>query len=110
MMIPVEWRINSVSDSSTRADLEALPKHLDQIDGWIANGQLGQDSPNAADLQIGSSLALLRTKGDLRPLISGRPCEQLALRHFAEFPGSVPAGTFPAQWLQSSGRPTSLTS
>ena len=95
----VEWRINDVSDDSARRDLQALPGHLDQVDAWIAEGLLGDDVPNAADLQIGSSIALLRTKLDVRPLISGRPAERLATSQFAGFPGEVPAGTFPRGWL-----------
>ena len=37
-----------------------------------------REQPNAADLQIGSSLRLLSTIGDVRPLLAGRPAEQLA--------------------------------
>jgi glutathione S-transferase len=95
----IEWRINHVSDESARRDLQALPGHLDQIDGWVADGRLGGDRPNAADLQIGSSIALLRTKQDLGPLIAGRPAERLATSQFAGFPGNVPAGVFPREWL-----------
>jgi len=47
---------------------------------------------NAADLQIGSSLRLLSTIGDVRPLLAGRPAEALAMRLFGDFPGDVPAG------------------
>jgi glutathione S-transferase len=95
----IEWKINDVSDEATRRDLRALPGHLDRVDAWIAEGVLGGDQPNAADLQIGSSIALLRTKLDLRPLVSGRPAERLAVDQFAGFPGEVPAGTFPQEWL-----------
>jgi glutathione S-transferase len=99
MISRIEWRLNHVSDESARRDLQDLPDHLDQIDGWIADGRLGGDQPNAADLQIGSSIALLRTKQDVRPLIAGRPAERLATSQFALFPGNVPAGTFPQEWL-----------
>jgi glutathione S-transferase len=95
----VEWVINDVSDKSTQRDLRTLPEHLDRVDTWIADGLLGGGQPTAADLQIGSSIALLRTKHDIRPLISGRPAERLATSQFARFPGEVPAGTFPADWL-----------
>jgi glutathione S-transferase len=99
MIVPIEWRINDVNDETVRSDLGALPGHLDRIDGWIADGLLGGAPPNAADLQIGSSLALLRTKEDVRRAIAGRPCETLAEKWFSDFPGNVPAGTFPADWL-----------
>jgi glutathione S-transferase len=95
----IEWKINDVSDESTQRDLQALPGHLDRVDAWIAEGLLGAEQPSAADLQIGSSIALLRTKQDIHPLISGRPAERLATSQFADFPGEVPAGTFPGWWL-----------
>jgi glutathione S-transferase len=95
----VEWGINDVSDERTRRDLEVLPEHLDQIDAWIADGRLAADQPNAAALQIGSSIALLRTMHDISPLLSGRPAEDLATSQFPGFPGDVPAGTFPREWL-----------
>jgi len=65
---------------------------------WAA-GVLGGGSPNAADLQIGASLRLLATIGDLRPLLAGRPSAALTERWFADFPGDVPAGAYPAGWL-----------
>ena len=39
------------------ADLAALPRQLERIDGWIGEGLLGGEQPNAADLQIGSTSA-----------------------------------------------------
>ena len=39
------------------------------------------------------------TVEDLRPLIESRPAGQLALRLFPDVPGSIPAGSLPAQWL-----------
>ncbi|HLJ02914.1 MAG TPA: glutathione S-transferase N-terminal domain-containing protein [Solirubrobacteraceae bacterium] len=99
LIAPVEWRLNSVSDESARRDLRELPGLLDQVDGWVDEGLVGGEQPNAADLQIGSSLALLRTLGDVRPVLEGRPCGRLASRWFPSFPGDVPAGTFPRDWL-----------
>lgn len=89
----VEWRLNAVSEEAVRADVAALPEHLQRIAAWIEQGVLGGEQPNAADLQIGSSLALLRTVGDLRPLIDGSPAGALAQRWFADYPGSIPPGT-----------------
>jgi glutathione S-transferase len=99
-IVRIEWRINDVSDESTQRDLAALPGHFDRIDGWFADGLIGGAAPNAADLQIGASIALLRTMADLRPALDGRPVERLARSEFAGFPGEIPAGTFPAAWLQ----------
>jgi glutathione S-transferase len=95
----IEWRINDVSDEQVRQDLGALPAHLDRIDSWIAEGVLGGQPPNGADLQIGSSIALLNTIRDLRPILEGRPCLEVAMREFAAFPGDTPEGTLPAEWL-----------
>ena len=62
---------------------------------WIADGLLGGDPPNAADLQIGSTIRLLMSIGDVRPLIEGRPAAQLT-RYFPPMVGEVPAGVLPA--------------
>jgi glutathione S-transferase len=88
----IEMRINDSSVEARAADLAALPSHLDRIDAWIADGTMGaKPVPNRADLQIGSSLSLLMTLGDLRPLIAARPAGQLADELFA-IAGSLPAG------------------
>jgi glutathione S-transferase len=60
---------------------------------------LGGEDPNAADLQIATSLRLLMTLADLRPIIEPHPAGQLALRLFPDFPGDVPAGAIPAEYL-----------
>jgi glutathione S-transferase len=98
-VIRIESAVHDAGDETVRAELRALPGHLDRIDGWIAGGVLGGPAPNAADLQIGSSLRLLATIGDVRTLLAGRPSEALALRLFADFPGDVPAGAYPPDWL-----------
>ncbi|MDQ3571543.1 MAG: glutathione S-transferase family protein [Actinomycetota bacterium] len=92
-------RLNNADDATVRGDLATLPAWLDRIDGWIAEGVLGGSAPNGADLQIGASLRLLLTFGDLRPLLEGRPAAELARRYFPDFPGEVPAGTLPPGWL-----------
>jgi glutathione S-transferase len=94
-------RKNKASDENARADLAALPGQLDRVDGWIAEGLLGGESPNAADLQIGSTIRLLMTIGDVRPLLEGRPAARLT-DYFPPMVGDVPAGTLPAEWLPAS--------
>ncbi len=86
----LEMRLNKSSVEARAADLAALPGHLDRIDAWLADGTLGHDPPNRADLQIGSSLSLLSTLADLRPVIAGRPAGQLA--GLFAISGSLPAG------------------
>jgi glutathione S-transferase len=88
-------RLNKATDEAVRADLDALPGYLDRIDGWIEAGVLGGEEPNAADLQIATTLRLLMTLEDLRPLIEPRPAGQLALRLFPQVDGHMPAGALP---------------
>jgi glutathione S-transferase len=95
----IERRLNDATPEATRADLQALPGHLDRIDGWIAEGVLGGEAANAADLQIATTLRLLMTIADVRPLIAPRPAGELALRLFPDHPGELPEGTLPAEWL-----------
>lgn len=94
-------RRNKADDDKAKADLAALPAQLDHIDAWIADGVLGGEQPNAADLQIGSSIRLLMTIADVRPLIEGPPVRPaLGLtRWFEPQVGEAPAGTLPAEWL-----------
>lgn len=91
---------NRVSSESARASLEALPAQLARIDAWIEEGLLGGERPNAADLQIGSSLRLLMSIRDVRPLIAGRPAERLA-EYFPPLVGEVPEGSLPREWIDA---------
>ncbi len=102
-----ERKLNDATDEAARADLRNLPGHLDKIDAWIAEGVLGGEQPNAADLQIATTLRLLWTLEDVRPLIAGRPAADLAHRWYEPLPGSIPAGTLPAEWLPDAGRSAS---
>jgi glutathione S-transferase len=89
-------RLNRANDSVARSGLRALPAHLELIDTWIADGTLADpEHPNAADLQIGSTVRLLLTIADARPLIDGRPCADLALRLFPDADGEMPVGSLP---------------
>ena len=89
---------NGASDDAARADLIGLPRQLDRVDTWIAEGLLGGEHPNAADLQIGSTIRLLGTIGDVAGLIEGRPAASLT-RYFPPMFGEVPSGVLPAEWL-----------
>jgi glutathione S-transferase len=99
---PTAWaaaRCNHADDETVKRDLLALPGQLDKVDAWIAEGVLGGESANAADLQIGSSVRLLMTFGDIRPLVEGRPCVALGERWFPQALGSIPPGALPAGFL-----------
>jgi glutathione S-transferase len=93
------WKYHNITAARLAEDLQGLPAKLDHIDALIADGVIGGDEPNAADLQIGATIAVLQCVGDLKPLLSGRPLEQLAQRWFAGRQGEVPAGAFPAGWV-----------
>ncbi len=97
----IEIRANRASEATYADDLRTLPIMLDRIDGWIADGTLGGEQFNAADLQIAASLRLLMTFADLGPIFAGRPCSELALRCFPKAPGHAPVGTIPAALLPS---------
>jgi glutathione S-transferase len=100
-VVPVERRLNAAREDSVRADLISLPGHLDRIDGWLADGVLGGEAVNAADLQIATTSRLMLTIGDVRPFFAGRPAEAHAMGLFGEWAGSTPAGVFPAEWLSA---------
>jgi glutathione S-transferase len=89
---------NNSTDDTARADIAELPSQLARIDGWIGEGLIGGEHPNAADLQIGATVRLLTTIRDLGPLVEGRPASRL-VRYFPPLVGSVDAGALPAEWL-----------
>jgi len=89
---------NNAKKETARTDVAVLPSQLDRVDGWIADGLIGGEQPNAADLQIGSTIRLLLSIGDLRPLIEGRPAARLT-RYFPPMMGEVEAGVLPAEWF-----------
>jgi len=99
MITGVEKRLNSTSADAARHAIAELPAHLDKIDAWLAEGVLGGDEPNAADLQIAPSLRVLSTIADLRPLLDARPCGAWSARMFPVWDGDVPAGGVPADWV-----------
>jgi glutathione S-transferase len=85
-------RLNGTDVSVARRDLERLPGYLDRIDAWIVAGTIGDtEHPNAADLQIGSTVRRLLTVADARPLIEGHLCAKLARQLFPEVDGELPA-------------------
>lgn len=97
-IVALSARFNKATDPLVRADLASLPALLDRVDAYIAEGVIGADEPNAADLQIAPSVALLMTVGDVRPAIEGRPAAELAEQLVPAFPGHAPP-VLPAEWL-----------
>lgn len=99
LVAPVVSRLagsrNKASKARARDDLAALPGMLDKIDAWIAEGVIGGEAPNAADLQIGASIRFLGTFGDVRPMLEGRPGWAMAQRVVPSYEGYLPAGALP---------------
>jgi glutathione S-transferase len=96
---PLVWEYHKITAVRLAQDLAGLPDILDEADRLIADGVIGGEQPNAADLQIGATLRVLTTIGDLEPLFDGRPSRELAHRWFADWNGRVKAGAFPEAWL-----------
>ena len=95
-----ERKLNDASDLNVRADLRALEHHLARVERWIEHDVIGGPHPNAADLQIGAGLALLLTVEDVARMAGSRPSVELARKWFPDYPGHVPAGALPAEWLR----------
>ena len=95
------WKYHGISAQRLADDLKALPAKLDHVDELVEAGTIGGETPNAADLQIGATIRVLLTVGDLEPLLTDRPAEELARRWFADYPGEIPAGAYPAGWVPS---------
>ena len=64
--------------------LAELPRTLDRIDAWIADGILGGAQLNAADFMVAPSLALILYRPDVLPLFEGRPALELVDRLLPE--------------------------
>lgn len=98
-MIRAGWKYHNISAARLADDLAGLPGKLDHVDELVADGVLGGESPTAADLEIGATISVLLSVGDVRPLVEGRPAEQIARRWFVDRAGVLPAGAFPAGWV-----------
>jgi glutathione S-transferase len=92
------WKYHGISAARLQEDLAGLPEKLAHVETLAADGTIGGAQPNAADLQIGATLRVLLTLGDLRPLLRGSAGERIALECFPEYHGEVPPGALPAGW------------
>ena len=94
---------NGASDPAVRADLINLDFHLDRADRWIETGAAGasrrrRTPPTSRSAPASRCCSRSRTS---RRGLEARPCETLAMRWFPEYPGSVPAGVLPREWLEA---------
>ena len=83
-------RYNRATDENVQRDLAALPGLIDRVDELIERGVIGGAERNAADFQIATSISLLLTMDDFRPMIEGRPAERLARDVVPNQPGHMP--------------------
>ena len=60
------------------------------MDDLLARGVIGGAERNAADYQIATSISLLLTMDDLRPMIEGRPAGRHAREVVKHQPGHLP--------------------
>lgn len=97
------WKYHRISAERLADDLAGLPAKIDHVDALARDGIVGGEEPNAADFQIGATLRVLLTVGDLRPLIEGRAAEDVARRWFPDYAGDVRAGAFPDGWVPARG-------
>src|SRR5690606_23396797 len=65
--------ISKADDATVRDDLARLPGLLDETARLIDAETIGAATPNAADLQIFTSIRLLLAHADLRPVLEPHP-------------------------------------
>jgi glutathione S-transferase len=91
--------LSRATEENTRAGVARVPELIDHVDALIADGTIGRPGePTAADFQIASSVAVLRSFSDIKPAIEGRPAsdlvDQLFPRRLPELPPFLPE-----EWL-----------
>jgi glutathione S-transferase len=93
------WGYHRITAERLANDLAGLPAKLDHIESLARSGVIGDETPNAADLQIGATVNVLLALGDLGPLLADTAAERIALRHFPPPQGGLPPGAYPAGWV-----------
>ncbi|CAN5495830.1 hypothetical protein BH20ACT15_BH20ACT15_06050 [soil metagenome] len=93
-------RKSGATDQRTQATLALLPALLDRVEQLISQNVIGDVAePNAADLQIVTSLRSLLTHEDIIERVGGRPAAKWALKLMPDYPGVVPP-LLPEAWLE----------
>jgi glutathione S-transferase len=87
------------SDAEIQNAVAAVPDVIGHVDGLIADGVIGGEQPNAADLQIATSVRAILTVEDLSPAFEGHPAAEHARRFLPELGSEFPAGSLPAEML-----------
>jgi glutathione S-transferase len=103
--LPVAWYFARKVEANDTAlvirTVRMLPALLDRVDELLGEGTIGGTQRNAADYQIGTSVRLLMTFADLRPVLEGREATRFAAELMPDYPTGVPAGFVPPQWLEA---------
>lgn len=97
-------RFEGGGEEAARADVAALPDHLNRIDELIAAGTLNGEELNAADYQIGTTTRVLLNFPQLRPLLEGRPATGHAMRVIGGYGIELPVEV-PPQWIPAPAAP-----
>jgi len=93
------WRYHGITAVRLHEELAGLPAKIQHIERLDADGVIGGEQPNAADLHIGATITVLLPVGDLRPLLEGTAAERIARALFPPSAGEVPPGAYPAGWV-----------
>src|SRR5688572_7691317 len=91
-------RAEGGGEAAARADVRALPEHLDHVDELIDAGVINGPDLNAADFQIGTTTRVLLNFPQLAPLVKGRPAAEQAMRIAPDFGTEVPV-RLPDEWI-----------
>lgn len=91
-------RFEGGGEEAARADVAALPAHLDHVDELIAAGTLNGEHLNAADFQVGTTTRVLLNFPQLRPLLEGRPAGDHAIRVLPDLGAGLPI-QLPPEWI-----------
>ena len=92
-------RASGADDAAVRADLAALPGHLDEVERLRSQGVIGGEQRNAADFQIAASLRSIEKFADLAPYVRDHPAVRWASTVLPALPGPVPP-VIPREWLR----------
>jgi len=86
------------NEAGVKADLAALPQLLNRVDALLDDGTLTLDPPNAATVQILSSVRMLLAFDDLHDLVGAHACARPAREVFPDYPGTLPR-FLPPDWV-----------
>lgn len=91
-------RLSGADAAAAQRVLSGLEPMLARVDGLLADGTLQTDPPNAAALQVLSTIRALHAFTDLHALVDAHPAATVAREVFPEYSGPVPRFIPPA-WL-----------